>query len=84
MEKSNIQCRAEEQSDDEIPQFKQSLPDLSGALVKAYYTLKRCIYLMCMGALSTCMSVHPVLVEPEESLELESQTMERHHIGAEK
>lgn len=42
------------------------------------------MYLMCMGALSTCMSVHPMLVAPEESLGLESQTVERRHVGAEK
>lgn len=37
---------------------------------------------MCVGALSTCMSVHPMLVAPEKNLELESQTVER-HVGAE-
>ena len=62
--------------DDEIPQLKQSLPDLSEPLVKAYYTLKRCMYLMCMGTLSTCMSVHPMLVAPDENLGLKSQTVE--------
>lgn len=39
---------------------------------------------MCVGALSTCMSVHPMLVAPEKNLELESQTVERYHVGAEK